>query len=62
MIITIIFIKTQLYRFIDDYLTKNILGRITMAGDTYQVLYEDTSDLIRKDRIYSGPVNLKNYI
>ena len=43
----------------DDYLTKNILGRITMAGDTYQVLYEDTSDLIRKDRIYSGPVNIK---
>ena len=43
----------------NDYLTKNILGRITMGGDKYQVVYEDTSDLIKKERIYSGPVNLK---
>lgn len=43
----------------NDYLTKNILGRITMGGDKYQVIYEDTSDLIKKERIYSGPVNLK---
>jgi hypothetical protein len=43
----------------NDYLTKNILGRITMGGDKYQVVYEDTSDLIKKERIYSGPINLK---
>jgi hypothetical protein len=43
----------------NDYLTKNILGRITMGGDKYQIVYEDTSDLIKKERIYSGPINLK---
>ena len=43
----------------NDYLTKNILGRITMGGDQYQVVYEDTSDLIKKERKYSGPINLK---
>ena len=43
----------------NDYLTKNILGRITMGGDKYQVVYEDTSDLVKKERTYSGPINLK---
>ena len=43
----------------NDYLTKNILGRITIAGGKYQVMYEDTSDLVKKERIYTGPVNLK---
>ena len=43
----------------NNYLTKNILGRITIAGGKYQVMYEDTSDLIKKERIYSGPINLK---
>ena len=43
----------------NDYLTKNILGRITMGGDLYQVVYEDTSDLVKKERNYTGPINLK---
>jgi len=43
----------------NNYLTKNILGRITIAGRKYQVMFENTSDLIKKERIYSGPINLK---
>jgi len=45
----------------NDFFSKNLLGRIVLGGDTYQVIYEDSSDEISKQRIYTGPINIKKF-
>ena len=47
--------------FIDNYVEKNILAKIPIPVDSFQVMFDNNSDLISKKREYFGPVDLSKF-
>ena len=47
--------------FSNDYLEKNILAKIPLQVDTFNILYDNTSTLISKKRDYFGPIDIAKF-
>jgi hypothetical protein len=47
--------------FSEDYLEKNILAKIPLHVDTYNILYDNNSTLISKKRDYFGPIDISKF-
>ena len=45
----------------DTYVEKNILAKIPVAVDNFQVLFDNNSDLISKKREYFGPIDISKF-
>jgi hypothetical protein len=50
--------KNIIAYFNDSYLDTNIIARIAIASDKFQILFDDGRDLSLKKRVYYGPVNI----
>ena len=47
--------------FSEDYLEKNILAKIPLHVDTFNILYDNNSTLISKKRDYFGPIDIAKF-
>jgi len=47
--------------FSESYVEKNILAKIPVAVDNFQVLFDNNSDLISKKREYFGPIDISKF-
>ncbi len=47
--------------FSNDYLEKNILAKIPLQVDTFNILYDNNSTLISKKRDYFGPIDIAKF-
>jgi len=47
--------------FSEDYLEKNILAKIPLDVDAYNILYDNNSTLISKKRDYFGPIDISKF-
>ena len=47
--------------FSDSYVEKNILAKIPIPVDTFQVMFDNNSDLISKKREYFGTIDVNKF-
>jgi hypothetical protein len=52
---------TMMGFFGDNYLEKNILAKIPIPVNSYQILFDNNSDLISKKREYFGTVDISKF-
>ena len=47
--------------FLDNYVEKNILAKIPIPVDSFQIMFDNNSDLISKKREYHGTVDINKF-